>query len=271
MGRYQNITIEEWRALWEGGERAETLVWLTEQTGSADLAESLLPYVYDAGCDKIERQIAYYGLVLHVRGLVLHRYQHGKLGAQWRRGPRLSTEEAFAIIERIYLSDFNRVVGHLWRRADAWGKGISWQEAEDLTADSFTELHRQLSRGDGIETPRALLYVIGRKKLAARLGELRYESAFPEWDENGDSWSGLQDMSVWANPERSLIRNAMQERVRAALAGLPPIALDIASRRWADHEGLKTISDELGIPYEEVYRLSWEVRHALEAVPLRAA
>jgi DNA-directed RNA polymerase specialized sigma24 family protein len=267
--RWQDTTETEWSDQWRQHGAAASLAFLTEEIGDESTAESLLPYVYEAGLDKIRRKIVPIFMRYTVERLVLKRYQTGRIKPQ---APKLSADQASALIESLYTAEHRRLVGFLYRRGAAGGLHTSWQDAEDLASESFAQLHRNILRGDQIGDLRPMLYATAKTLQSQGLAHdqpWRHTPTQADWDESGDHFLALSDKADDANLEDGAIKSEERRRaiawVRYVTAGLPSIAIEVAERRWADHQGLKTISDELGIPYAEVYRLSWEVRCRLEA------
>lgn len=266
MGRHQDTTVEEWDRAWESGTRDAALYHLTQAVGQ-DVAGRLLPLVYESGRDRTHRGVACLGEYLRSVALVLNRYRAGKIAR--KRTPA----QVAALIEPLYDADYNRLVGFLYKRGLSCK--LTWEDAQDYAAESFAQLSSDLLRGDPIDNPRAMLYAVGKTLLERHQARTYKYRAFPgeTWDEGNDRADHsltYQDKHEYADPLAYVLRKEEIEHALALVrpateaAGLPPIAIEAAALRWYNHQGLKTISDELGLAYDEVYRYGWDTRITVE-------
>lgn len=65
-------------------------------------------------------------------------------------------QDTTGLVEQLYVSEYNRLVGCLYRRGQPYK--LTWEDAQDCASQAFAELYSRLADGKPIDDLRAYIY-----------------------------------------------------------------------------------------------------------------
>ncbi len=128
--------------------------------------------------------------------------------------------------------------------------GNNMQEAEDLVQETFIHLLRY--SGPPPAGFRTWVYTVARNLAYDRYRSARYRreqaGLLGDLDEEGENWRMLEVAQMDATPEQTVLANASQDEIAAALERLPVAQREVVVLRFYEQCKLEEIAEITGAP-----------------------